>query len=417
MIKQLQRRLILTISASSFFLIAIVLVSVNVLNGAIMDFRTSTFLKYVSDNNGVFSNEDKEYSVLDYMNPLTGPLVFSRTSYFYNFFYVEVSDSGKIDYIFTKSNTSVDDGLAVNYANDVVSSGESSGYLEKIYKFIVIPIEGGSRICFLNVEHEINYVGSIFTLSVIIAVFFFIIMFLVSVIVSKKLIRPFERNTIRQKQFIADAGHELKTPLSIISANTEVIEMTSGVNEWTRSIKKQTIRMTDLLNQMLALAKFDEKSIKNERKNFVSVPISDLVETTVNSFTVIAEKVNKEIKSAVTPMLLCNGDERALTELLTILIDNAIKYSPEHSMVEISLIKKNKSVVFETANLLADDTDIDPKRIFDRFYRADRSRSRKTGGNGIGLSIAKAITELHSGNITAQIIDNKMIFTVTLPVK
>ena len=167
---------------------------------------------------------------------------------------------------------------------------------------------------------------------------------------SKKIFRPVAESYDKQKRFITDAGHEIKTPLTIIDANTEVIEMMSGESEWTKNTRDQVKRLTSLTNQMVALSRLDENSIR---------------------------------------------------QLISILVDNAMKYAVGDAGVDVSLKRDGCKICFVLRNL----TDVmeagNQKVLFERFYRPDSSRNSETGGSGIGLSLAKSIVESHKGKITA----------------
>lgn len=411
MIKQLRRRFILSITVSAFALLAVVVGLIDFFNIVSIDRRTTELLNYICENDGVFHSSEEEFDPLDFINPLGGIIYYRELQYVTRYFYVEFNENNEVCSVNTQNISAIDDETAVEYARKALASGKTDGYGESNYKYKILRLGTYTRICFLDVSEALTYISSTIIISIVVSWVSFALLFVVIVLMSKRFIRPVEQNSLRQKQFIADAGHELKTPLAIISANTEVLEMTCGENDWTSSIRKQTSRMTGLVNHMLALAKMEERV---DKKNFSNFSLSEIVENTADSFAVIAEQGSKKIKLSVWPGITVNADEKSISELVTILIDNAVKYAREGTAVDIRLSRKNKAIVFETENFLINGEPLDTKRLFDRFYRADKSRSRETGGYGIGLSIAKAIVEKHKGSIFAETQDGKIIFTVIL---
>ena len=402
MIKKLRRQFIVSITASAFALLMVVVASINFVNIISIDKRMTDMLDHINENGGVFNTAESDGPISELIN-------YEELSYITRFFYVEFSQDGRVTAVNTQNIAAVDDAAAVEYAKAALSSGKADGYGEEMYRYTVKEIGSGKRVCFLDVQEELMYIGSMITISITIALFFFLLLTVVVVLVSGYFIRPVEENSLKQKQFIADAGHELKTPLAIISANTEVLEMTCGENDWTLSIRKQTGRMADLVNQMLVLARMEERI---DKKNFQTVALNEIVENATDAFAVLAQKYAKKIKLSVWPGTRVYCDEKSVSELVNILIDNAVKYSPPESQIDIRLNKKNKSVVFEVENSLIPGESVDTDRMFDRFYRADKSRSREAGSHGLGLSIAKAVAEKHKADISARTQKEKIIFTV-----
>lgn len=225
-------------------------------------------------------------------------------------------------------------------------------------------------------------------------------------------IRPFVENIQYQKRFITDASHELKTPLAIISANTEVLELTQGSNEWTESIKHQTVRMNELIKRLLLLAKFSEQG---RNVTLVDFSLTDAAKESVDTFSTLAEAKGKTLNANIADGVTYRGDETGIRQLMSILLDNAVKYADDGGNICFTLTKQGKGAKIEVKN---DCKDVDEKslsHLFERFYRADESRARETGGYGIGLSIAQAIVENHKGKISVKSPDKKsVVFTVNL---
>ena len=193
------------------------------------------------------------------------------------------------------------------------------------------------------------------------------------------------------------AGHELKTPLTIISADAEVLAMDfEEENEWLLDICNQTKRMAILTNDLLSLSRMDEN---REPFTMIEFPISDVVGETVQSFQTLAHSEGKQILADITPMLSYVGDEKGIRQITGILLDNAIKYA-QSKEIELKLRKKGHTIILSVTNSSEPLTDGQLKQFFDRFYRTEQSHNSEKGGYGLGLSIAKSIVEAHKGKIT-----------------
>lgn len=248
-------------------------------------------------------------------------------------------------------------------------------------------------------------------ISCIVALVTLICVFILVSVFSKKAINPIIESMQKQKQFITDAGHEIKTPLAIISANADVLELTSGKNEWITSIRNQSNRLDRLVKNLLMLSKMNE----NLDLVFSDFDLSKVAVEITKSFQVIAEKQNKKLLMDVQSSVMLKGEENGIRQLISTLVDNAIKYSNDNGTIKISLRSIKKSIKIEVYNTVDSIDKENLNKLFDRFYRSDSSRSRETGGYGIGLSIAKSIVEIHRGKIFAKSEDGKSIcFTVLI---
>ena len=203
----------------------------------------------------------------------------------------------------------------------------------------------------------------------------------------------------RQKQFITDASHELKTPLTVITTSLKVLEMDVGKQKWIDKALSQTEKLTDLVNSLVTLSRMDEEESPLHKKDF---PVSDTVQETAESFRDFAREKSHELEVRITPGLTYCGDEYALRQLVSILLDNAVKYALPHTPITVCLEKSRRGGVLWTANHCDTAQPIDTDKLFDRFYRADPARGG-SGGFGIGLSIARSIAEGHRGAISARL--------------
>ena len=233
-------------------------------------------------------------------------------------------------------------------------------------------------------------------------------------LLSGRIIKPVAESYEKPKRFITDAGHELKTPLTVIDADAEILSMDLGENEWLTDIQTQTRRLAELTNDLILLSRMEEDRAPVAMIEF---PISDLAEEMVRSFQALARTQEKTFTSRIEPMLSYKGDEKSLRQLLSILLDNALKYSEPGGTISLELGRQGKNLhltVYNTCPVMEREH---LAHLFDRFYRTDSSRNSQTGGYGLGLSIAAAITAAHRGRISASTEDGHSLrITVTLPV-
>ena len=229
-------------------------------------------------------------------------------------------------------------------------------------------------------------------------------------LLSGKVIQPMIESQKKQKEFITNAGHELKTPIAIISANTEVIEMTQGKSEWTESTMTQINRLSGLINDLITLAKMSEQT---------SVVLSDVdysaeaIEVAA-SFTSLAKSDNKTLITDIDEGIKVHAEMKGLHTLINILMDNAVKYCDEGGKITISLKEKGKSTVLTVSNTYADGKNVDFNRFFDRFYREDKSHNSTKKGYGIGLSVAESIVKTFKGRINVSYKNGEISFIVTI---
>lgn len=232
------------------------------------------------------------------------------------------------------------------------------------------------------------------------------------VVLSRRAIRPVAESIVRQKEFVTNAGHELKTPLAIIRANTEAMELRQGETNWSRNIKEQTVRLNGLMENLLLLARMDEFAAQPPAER---VDLSLLAQETLCSFREGAALRGILLEGDLQPGVLVRSDRSHMSQLLSILLDNAVKYTEPEGRIGMTLCQEGQRVLLRVSNGPARLTG-DPSRLFERFYRGDPARTQKTGGSGIGLSAARAITDTWQGTIRAGMEgEDTVVFTVSLP--
>lgn len=226
-----------------------------------------------------------------------------------------------------------------------------------------------------------------------------LLMLLLVRFLSKRAIQPIAENIARQKQFVTDAGHEIKTPLAIILANTEAMELYEGENKWSRNIREQTERLNGLMQNLLALSKADEDNLAFP-KEILSPDklVLEIMESFSESMALKELRLSKEVEAG----LQIRANSEQIRRLFSILLDNAVKYSPKNGEITVLLTHRGKKIAFEIENQCEKLPSCPPEKLFDRFYRDDAARTQKNGGYGIGLSAAKSIVELYKGNIQAE---------------
>lgn len=327
------------------------------------------------------------------------------------FFTVVCDLSGDVQEIYSDFISSIDDETAAEYGMAVFRKNRVRGYYGD-YRYHVDKDESEVRILFLNSSMQLQSMRSLLFVSSMIGLLSFLLVFLLVAFFSRYAVRPYIKNMERQKRFITDAGHELKTPITSIATSADIAAMEYEGDEWIASIQKQVGRLSRLTADLVALSRLDEETPFPERSRF---SLSDAAWEAAEPFGVLAKAKGKHYWQNIEEGLEFYGDRDSVQRLISILLDNGVKYSDEGGEIRLDVYGSRGKVWIEVFNTcdLPDVSDLN--RLFDRFYRMDESRSADTGGTGIGLSMAQAIAEAYGGKITVKSPSGKSIcFKVVL---
>lgn len=381
--------------------------------GAYRNRQADQITAMISENNGTVPQ------LKDYKQQQKNSQAFERyfnnynedSSYRTRFFRIFLDEDKKVTNVNMDHIAAVDEKKAVRMTKMAMLRRGKVGLVGS-YRYRKEYKDGQVRsIIFLDCKENQSFYHLAVTITITVSTLLTCLITVIFAIASKRAVRPFEINSNRQKQFITDASHELKTPLAIISANAEVLQYKGDGNEWTQNIIDQTKHMGKLINQLLVLAKLDEVQEKSEKQE---ADLKLLLEETIEPFEEVATQKKVTLKLHLEEGVTIRVNREQIAQLVSILTENAAKYVNDGGKIVWRLTKTQHGAVLVVKNTTEKELP-DTKRMFDRFYRSDSSRSSKTGGQGIGLSIAKKIVDSHKGSITAKAGDGMVTFRVSLP--
>lgn len=416
MLKKMRWHFILAAMLAVFIMLVAVLAGINVWNyhttAERADHRIQEIYGFESGKVPGMENSEENAS-----QPVP-PDIFNRPDdhdpeapYTTRFFIVRLDEEGNVTDVSTDFIASVTQTEAEEFARKVLNEKRQVGYY-KNYRFQILAKKNDNIVIFLNTTMELRSVRNVLLISCLVGVVCFLVVFLLVILLSKRAMKPYIRNIERQKRFITDASHEIKTPLTSIATSVDVIEMEYGEDEWTRNIHKQTSKMSRMVADLVTLSRLDEENPFLERTEF---SLSDAVWEVAEPFASLAKAQGKKYSQRIEENLTLCGNPDATRQMISVLLDNAMKYSDENGTIRLDVYKVHGKTKIEVFNTCVLEETQNLSRLFDRFYRPDNSRSRKTGGSGIGLSIAQAVAEAYGGKIKVSSKDGKSImFQVTI---
>ncbi|MCR5415653.1 MAG: HAMP domain-containing histidine kinase [Pseudobutyrivibrio sp.] len=428
-IQRLKNKFIMTAMVSFFLVMTFIAGCIYLCNALITRGQIKDNLTYIVENDGVLpmeyenvdshgNKDDKENTISsknDFVNQLQ-KFFGVESEYFSNEFYysaryfaVTYDKNGEVDSVITNHTAEVDADQAVTYANTVLTRWFSFGSYDDYY-YMVADQDDGTIVVVIDCSSQISINRRLVWLACILIGFGMVISAFVIRMWAERLVQPEIKNAELQKSFITNASHELKTPLAVIKANTEMLEMMGTENEWTESTMRQVDRLTGLIQNLVLVTRASEKDSKEER---VETDFTAIVNDTAKAFEPVAIQDGKTLDLSIAEGVSMLAHEGDIRQIATLLIDNAIKYCDEKGRVTIGLgrDKKKKNIYLRVSNSYESGAGKDYARFFDRFYRGDEAHNIDKEGYGVGLSIAQGLMERYHGDIKVSYRDGIITFT------
>ncbi len=421
MIRKLRKKFIAAAIVAVFLVLLVLIGAINVLNYRSLVADADGTLQILAENKGSFPRQ--LFREQDRPSDLQAPPIEGNNgpfgerrggsgelAYQSRFFTVWFSADGSLSRINLDNLASLTQEEAAALAESVYASGRTKGFADE-YRYCRAACDGETMLVFLNCQRELATFRDFLYASIGISLGGTLAVFLLLLVFSGRIVRPIAESYEKQKRFITDAGHELKTPITIIRADADVLASElDGENEWITDIRRQTGRLAELTEDLIYLSKMEEE---NPALPMQELSLSELVDETAQSFQSLALAKGKRFSASVAPDLPVRGDEKALGKLVSILLDNAMKYSTEDGTVELMLEKAGRNARLSVKNSTPPMKKGSADRLFERFTREDRSRNSESGGFGLGLAIAKAVAETHKGTIHAESEDGASLTVTT----
>lgn len=399
MIHKLQKKFIAIAMLSVTLVLLVMGIGINAAGYAAANSELDAMLEMIADNEGTVPQFQPGDG-----GKQKGPGAFGQnrftaeTPYSTRYFVLRYSADGTLDNADLRHIAAVSENDVQPYLSLALQQGEGTGSTGS-YKFRVLQTgQDHYMAVFLDTGEKRATLKTYAWVTVLVIAASEGLIFVLVLLLSRRAIGPVIESMEKQKQFITDAGHELKTPLTVIGTSLKVLEMDTGKNKWIDKIEAQTEKLARLVGQLVALSRLDEEK---PPLHFAQFDLTVAAEEVASSFADQAEACGHALKTEIGQGLSLCGDEAAVRQLISILLDNAVKYADAGGEICLTVKSAKKGVQITLENPCANAEKIETDKLFDRFYRADPSRSGKTPGFGIGLSIARSIAEAHKGTMRA----------------
>ncbi len=396
MIYKLRKKFIIISAVSVSIVFTLIFGIIYIVSNLQLNRTMDMLTDVISKNDGVFPDFDKiekpsapaGFPQEDFLTP--------ETQFSTRFFTVWLDHDNQLIRENIEQISSISSTEAGEYAAKAINSGRERGWIS-LYRYKIVNTDYGKSIVFVNGQTNKGITGRVLYSVFFVMVGSFLIILLLIILMSKKAVKPIAESYEKQKQFVTDANHELKTPLTLILSNVDIVESETGKNEWLDDIRSEGERMGLLINQLVTLSRMDEDTSGLTVTDF---DISDTVSDVVSEFEGLAAEKKKNLMVSAEPSIRYRGDEGLIRKLMSILLDNAVKYCDPGGQINVTLYSRGHSPILTVENTYVNVDSIKLDKLFDRFYRADKARTY-TGSFGVGLSIAKGIVKKHKGDIAA----------------
>lgn len=405
MLRELRKKFILIAMGSLFCVFFLLIFAINAINIANQTDRLNHTMDILMENDGVFPRP------IPGERPIRQPGVPEdpETPFIVRYCTVALDGQRNIVGYSMERIAALSQSDAESYTEKVLESGKTSGRMDS-YWFRMEKKGNGYLLIFLDASQEEGNMLWVLLITTSIGAAAYLLVFLLVALFSGRAVKPMAESYERQKQFITNVSHELKTPLTVISANCEILSMNFGKNEWCDGIDRQTAKMRRLISRMITLSKMDEEGVQRVMAEF---SLSEAVFDTAMAFQNPAERMGKHFSLSVQPDIRYYGSEGDIRQCVSILLDNALKYCDEGGDIRVVLCREKK-IRLSVSNTFSKAETLEYHRLFDRFYRADSARS-PSSSYGLGLSIARSIVRNHKGTIRARAAGkNQVLFEILL---
>lgn len=328
-----------------------------------------------------------------------------------SFYSVAFSDDGGVMHTDTGVSGLYSGERLRDIAGEILAGGEETGRKGTLI-YQVQKRDGYTLVAFKDNTASFDNILSLLRHALFAGLLALAVLFFLSLFLSRRILQPLEESDRRQKQFVSDAGHELKTPVSVIAANEELLRRSTGGSEWLDNIRYENEKMGELVTRLLDLSRAENAQLPME-----AVDLSRLVTGEVLPFESVAFEKGMTIDSDIAPDIEIRGDRAELSRLVSILLDNAIRHAEGDRDILLTLRRQGRHAVLTVENSAPPIPEEERSRLFERFYRMDSTRSAESGHYGLGLAIARAVTESHGGTISVTCPEGRVRFTAELPLK